>query len=210
MLNIVVIGANRGVGRRLVERSLAEGHRVTAAVRNPASMNLRHERLRVLACDALDATSVSQAVAGQDAVFCTLGEKPGGPTTLYSTAARNVVQEMQANKVRRLVFLSNFGILGETASDVKGAVLLFLVRSMIRHTIVDHRRALEEIRAHALEWIVVRPLPLTDGPWTGRYRIAVDGIPDKPKGIARADVADFMLRQANGDEYLRRAPAIAC
>ena len=55
----------------------------------------------------------------------------------------------------------------------------------------------------------MRPLALTDGPWTGRYRIAVDGVPLKGTRIARADVADFMLRQATGDEFLGKVPAIA-
>ena len=53
-MNVIIIGANGGVGRCLVEQALAEGHQVTAAVRNPARMNRTHERLRVLTCDAMD------------------------------------------------------------------------------------------------------------------------------------------------------------
>jgi hypothetical protein len=116
---------------------------------------------------------------------------------------------MQAQKVRRLVFLSNFGVLGEKAQDFRGAALLFLVRCFIRPTLADHRRALEEIQDHAPEWVAVRPLPLTNGPWTGQYRVVVDGIPAKSSHIARADVADFMMRQAMDDSYLYKAPAIA-
>jgi hypothetical protein len=123
--------------------------------------------------------------------------------------ARNIVQAMQAQQVRRLVFLSNFGVLGETAQDLRGAALLFLAKRLIRHTLADHRRALEEIQDHAPEWIAVRPLPLTNGPWTGQYRTAVDGIPAKSSHIARADVADFMMRQATDNRYLNKTPAIA-
>ena len=208
-MNIVIIGANGGVGRCLVEQALAEGHQVTAAVRNPAGVNRTHERLRVLTCDAMDEASVCRALEGQDVVFCTLGEKSRGPTSLYSKGALNTLLGMQANNVRRLVFLSNFGILGERAQDLGGALLLFLVKSFIRHTLDDHLRALQEIRAHAPEWIVVRPMALTNGPCTGRYRVAADGIPAKGRKVARADVAHFMLRQATGNDYLNQIPAIA-
>ena len=209
-MNIVIFGASRGVGRCLVEHALTRDHHVTAAVRNPTTIHMTHERLRVLPCDVLNPVAVSQAIAGQDVVFCTLGaDSKRGPTTLYSEGAHNILQGMQAHQVRRLIFLSNFGVLNETAQDVRGAALLFLAKLFIRHTLADHRRALEEIRRHALEWIVVRPLPLTDSSWTGRYRIAVDGLPVKGTRIARVDVADFMLRQVTNDDYLYKVPAIA-
>jgi putative NADH-flavin reductase len=208
-MKVLIIGASRGVGRRLLERSLAQDHQVTAAVRNPTAVDIQHSHLRVLSCDVLDTGSVTRALAGHDVVFCAIGDRSRGPTTLYSTAARNIVHGMQAQQVRRLVFLSNFGVLGETARDLRGAALLFLAKRLIRHTLADHRRALQEIQDHAPEWIAVRPLPLTDGPWTGQYRTAVDGIPAKSSHIARADVADFMLRQATDNSYLNRAPAIA-
>lgn len=208
-MKVVVIGANGGVGHHLVEQALAEGHNVTAAVRSPETVKITHERLRVLKCDALNEASVYQAVAGQDVVFCALGDPSRGPTSLYSKGAHNILRAMQANEVPRLVFLSNFGILGERAQDLIGATMLFLVKRLIRHTIEDHRRALEEIRAHAVEWIVVRPMALTNGPRTGRYRIALDGLPAKGRKVARADVAHFMLRHATGSEYLNQVPAIA-
>jgi hypothetical protein len=84
-----------------------------------------------------------------------------------------------------------------------------LAKRLIRHTLADHRRALEDIQDHAPEWIAVRPLPLTNGPWTGQYRTTIDGIPAKSSHIARADVADFMMRQATDNSYLNKAPALA-
>ena len=208
-MKIVVFGANGGVGRRLVELALAENHLVTAAVRNPAKLTMTHERLRIVTCDVLDTATVAQAVAGQDAVLCALGTDNRPPVTLYSSGARNIVQQMQAHQVRRIVFLSNFGILGETSQGARQAMLLFLVNRFIRHTLADHRRALDEIRGRAAEWIIVRPLPLTNGPRTGIYRVAVDDLPAKGTRISRADVADFMLRQVTGDEYLNKLPSIA-
>jgi putative NADH-flavin reductase len=208
-MNIVVIGASRGVGSRVVERALVEGHRVTAAVRNLAGMQAQHERLRIVACDVRDPVAVSAAVRGQDAVVCAVGAENNDSITLYSTAAENILRGMREHGVRRLVFLSNFGVLDETATDWRGSILLFLVRRVIKHTLADHRRALEKLRRSELQWTAVRPMALTNGPAIGRYRIALDALPAKGWRIARADVAEFMLRQAQDDRYLHEVPALA-
>lgn len=208
-MKIVVFGASRGVGRSLIEQGLSSGYEVTAAVRTAAAVPLKHPRLRVLTCDVLDPDAVEGATAGQDVAFATLGTATKGPTNLYSTGAANIARAMRIHHVRRLVFLSNFGVLGERAEDLRGATLLFLARRMIRHTLADHRRALELI-GQAPEWIAVRPMPLTHGPATGRYRVAVEGIPIRGVKIARADVAHFMLNHAAaGDAYVNKAPALA-
>lgn len=208
-MKVAVIGASRGVGRHIAEQALARGHEVTAAVRNPADVRLQHERLRVVTCDVLDAAAVGAAIQDQDVVFCAVGTDSRGPTTLYSSAAQNVVAGMQQHGVRRLVFLSNFGVLDETASDAIGWLMLALVRRVIRHTLADHRLALEKISSSGVEWIAVRPMALNNGPMTSSYRIDPVGLPRNGRSIARADVADFMLKQADDDRYLQKVPAIA-
>lgn len=208
-MKIVVIGATGGVGRRLVELALEEEHEVTAAVRNPADLAEPHPRLRVVACDVYDAQAVERVVAGCDVVFVAVGTKDRGRTSLYSTAAYNVGRAARRQGAKRVIFLSNFGVSGETSRDPLTGLLLFLVKRFLRNTLEDHRRAIEELRASGVDWLAVRPLPLTDGEWTGRYRVLVEGVPDRARAISRADVADFMLKQATSHEYRNVAPSIA-
>lgn len=208
-MKLIVFGANRGVGRCLVERALADGHTVTAAVRSPQAMTLTHERLALAQCDATSAAQVEAVIAGHDAVFVTLGDKSRGPTTLYSTAAKNVTAAMARHGVRRLVFLSNFGVLNEEGRGLNQSTLLFLVKNIIRHTLDDHRRALDEMRASQLDWTAVRAMPLTDKPASGQYRVVAEGLPPGGSAIARADLAAFMLSEATRREYVRMTPAIA-
>ena len=73
----------------------------------------------------------------------------------------------------------------------------------------EHRAMLEELRKRDLDWIAVRPVLLTNGPRTGRYRVVSEGIPRGGYRISRADVADFMIRQLTSDEFVRKMPAIA-
>jgi putative NADH-flavin reductase len=117
---------------------------------------------------------------------------------------------MEAARVRRLIFLSNFGVLNETAPDLRWEVMMPFARFKIRHLLRDHVAAIAEVRRYDLDWTFVRPLILTDGPATGHYRIDADGIPRGGLKISRADVADFMLRQVEDDVFVGQLPAIAC
>ena len=87
--------------------------------------------------------------------------------------------------------------------------MLFLGRISLRNVLPDQRQALEEVRQSHLEWVVVRPLALTDAPGRGTWRVALDGLPQRGRRIARADVAAFMLDQLASKDYLRTIPALA-
>jgi putative NADH-flavin reductase len=208
-VRLIVFGASRGVGRSLTELALADGHRVTAVVRNPSTLGLNDESLEVVVGDVTNADSVGRCLAGQEMAFCTVGADKRGATNLYSTAARNIASAMDDQGVRRLMFLSNFGVLGEKGSGARTTAVVFIASRLLRSTLEDHRRALDELRKHDWEWIAVRPMGLTDGPRTGQYRVDLAGLPRGGARISRADVADFMLKQVASNEYVHRIPAIA-
>jgi len=208
-MKLIIFGASRGIGRLLTEFALAQNHQVTAFVRNPSSLNLNHSLLHVISGDVTNAAHVEQALQGHDMVFCTLGQDNRGATTLYSVAAHHITQAMNKQGVRRLLFLSNFGVLGETASTFRTLFTVSFAKLVLRGTLDDHRRALDELQKHPWEWMALRPMRLTEGERTGKYRIVLDGLPEGGTSISRADVADFMLKQVNSDEYVHKIPAIA-
>lgn len=208
-MKITIIGATGGVGRRLVDYALDDGHEVTAAIRNPADLAAARRGLRIVGCDVRAPETLEPALGGQDVVFCALGDPSRGATDLYSTGARNVARAAAACGVKRIVFLSNYGAMKERPTDLKSAVLLLLIRGLLPHTIADHARALDTLRTQPVDWIAVRPLPMTNGRRTARYRSVGEGLPAGGSKISRADVADFMLKQATSDHYLNAAPSIA-
>lgn len=206
-MNIVIIGAAGGTGRCLVERALNQGHQVTAAVRTPQAQTVRHDRLHTVQCDVRDPNAVHAALRGQDVVLCALGGPRKG-VTVYSDGARAIVRAMHTHRIRRLVFLSNYGVLSEQGSGVITRALLGLARRALKDTLDDHRMALDLIRNSGLEWVAVRPMVLTNGAGKGRYRVSSDGLPPNASHIARADVAHFMLDAAVSNDFLEKAPAI--
>ena len=64
------------------------------------------------------------------------------------------------------------------------------------------------IRRSRLEWTIVRPTILTDGPRTGNYRALVNPRDWTSGFISRADVADFLVKQIDDKSLLRRTPTV--
>ncbi len=66
-----------------------------------------------------------------------------------------------------------------------------------------------EIKASALEWVILRPAILTDDPASGRVRVYSEDNGEKADKISRVDLAAFMVDQLSSDEHLRRSVTIA-
>jgi len=219
-MRLAIFGPTGGTGRRLVERAIAEGHDVTAFARNPSKVAARHERLHIVVGDAFDPASVREAVAGNEAVICVLGSRtpsnplhprrPGDPNGVTSAGTENIIAAMKEHGLRRLVCQTAWGV-GESRQDPGFAGAFFmnvLVPPLLRDEYAD-KEAQEKIVAESdLDWVIVRPMILTNGPWTNDYRTDVNLKPGRRPYISRADVAAFLLNQLTDDTFVRKTPAI--
>src|SRR5438132_13799782 len=97
--NLVVLGPAGRTGRLVVELALATGHPVTALVRSPGKLTLRHPNLRVVVGDATDPTALGRALAGADAVISTLGSR----TSVIADSSRALVAAAREAGVNRVV-----------------------------------------------------------------------------------------------------------
>jgi putative NADH-flavin reductase len=208
-MKILVLGSTGKTGLELLEQGLEDGHEVTAFARRPEAVALKHAKLRVLKGDILDRASVTAAVEGQDAVLSALGVRQLGANTVLSDGTRNVIQAMQQSGVRRLIVESSLGV-GDSAGQL-GPLYNFFIMPVILKRVFQDKDAQESlIRASGLDWIIVRPAVLTNGPRTGRYK---SGFPPTDRSIkakiSRADTAEFMLKQLSDNKFLRQTPGLS-
>lgn len=207
---VLIIGATGGTGRILVERALDRGWAVTALVRDPGRLVIRHERLTILKGDVLDGRAVDAAVQGQDAVVSALGHKRYlGPSRILSEGTRQVLRSMETHGARRLVCETSLGI-GDSAGRMGLLYTLFVIPVILPFYFWDKTRQERLIAASPVEWVIVRPGALTDGSRRGvrREGRGVGSFLWTVK-ISRADVADFMLDQLTSDTYLGTAVGVS-
>ena len=209
-MKILLIGATHGTGKEILNQTLAQNHEVTALVRNPAALTLQNEHLKVVQGDVLDIASVEQAMAGQEAVICSLGLSLSAsrkPTTVYSDGTRNLIAAMNKQGVHRLICITGVG-----SGDSRGHGGFFydniFLPLLLNEGYADKTRQEEIIKQSTLDWVIVRPGVLSNGQAKGHYRVMLDG-KYRIKGIARADVATFILEQLTSDTYLKKTPGIS-
>ena len=194
-MRLTVLGATGGIGRHIVAHALADGHGVTAAVRDPARLPVRHQKLQVVRANALDAASIKEAIEGADAVLSGIGTADRrNPLKPASTSAQAVVEAMVASDVRRIIVVSA----GPLNRSGAGQPLLLrrvfspLLWAVLREVYIDLERMERILRESGLDWTSVRPPRLLNKPGQGRYQHVIEGGPSGST-IPRADVARAML-----------------
>ena len=212
MAALLVVGASRGVGLEAVKCALALGHDVRAFARNATAIAIDAPGLVKVSGDALDRGAVEKAVAGVEAVIEVLGETKGplpmlAGTTLFSRATRILIDAMRAQGVTRLVAVTGLG-----AGDSRGhGGFLYdaLVFPLVLKRLYDDKDVQEQmIKASGLDWTIVRPGLLTSGPTTGNARALTDPAEWRASTVSRADVADFLVREAYERRYVGKTPLL--
>ena len=183
-MKLLILGATGGTGRHLVTQGREAGHEVTAFERHAG-------------------VSFSQAMAGQDVVISAIGRglsfRANG---LIEKTVPQILSAMKASGVRRLLFMSALGV-GASYQDSPLLARIFF-RTLLRGIYADKLIGDDLIRRSDLDWTIVQPSQLTDGPLTGKYRfgerLTMSGMPQ----VSRADTAQFILRQLDDTTYRRR------
>ena len=209
-MRIVIFGAAGGTGRDVVEQALAHGHKVTAFDRHPAALTLEHPRLVKVQGDIFNTEQVEAAVAGQDAVVCVLGVGPQVTQPVCSIGTKHIIEAMQKHGVKRFICQSAFVVsaLDGEWREVPWIVPILPFFPKVKAMFADKVRQEQFVRQSNLDWVIVRPAKLTNGPKTGIYKVGVPFSIGPNAKISRADVADFILTQLNDDTYQHQAPRL--
>lgn len=211
MAHLLVIGASRGIGLETVRAGLKAGHRVRAFARSAASIDITDERLQKVTGDALNGQETRRALDGIDAAIQTIGVNSVQDlifgSTLFSRATRVLVDAMEDAGVKRLIAVTGAG-----AGDSRGRInplydhLLFPI--LLQRVYADKDIAEDIIRASGLDWTIIRPGLLTNGAYTGRYKLLPDPKDWRAGFISRADVADCLIAQVSDTSMIGKTPLL--
>lgn len=201
--NLLILGANGGVGRHLVAFALEAGFSVTALVRPQAAYDppagVRLVRGDWLAPDA-SPEALDSAMRGVDVVLSCVGMRRKNPRNpwsaslspadLTSVSGTRISAAMGRHGVRRVVAISAAGV-GDSAARLNWLMRGLLATTMIGQAYRD-LAVMEQIFADSsLDWLAPRPTRLFDGPRSGNVQV-VDHFATS-HAISRADVAHWML-----------------
>ncbi|KAI9332028.1 hypothetical protein DFJ73DRAFT_66657 [Zopfochytrium polystomum] len=223
-MKVTVIGASLDtVGAHVARQALELGHTVTVLARDPARLRLGSDGtasgaaatgltgLTVVTGSVTVAADVAAALsADTQVVVNAVGGRGGdsgspGAATVASDSSLVLVPAIKERcPGARLITVTSMGC-GDSLST-GGWVVWGLVKTVLARPIADKDKQEATVVAASdwLDWVTVRPSGLTDGPKTGKYKTgAVPG-----SQISRSDVADFVVKCFQGDEWKHKSPSV--
>jgi uncharacterized protein YbjT (DUF2867 family) len=211
MARILVIGASQGIGLSVCNAAAREGHTVRAMSRRGTAAVDNAKLIEPFSGDALQPDDVRRALQGIDVVVQALGVPPSldlilRPVTLFSSATRVLLPAMSIAGVRKLICVTGFG-----AGDSKAAINILQrlpFKVLLQNAYNDKSIQEELIVASELDWLLVRPGVLTSFAASGNYQVLTAPNTWRNGVIARADVADFIVKRISADHLGREKPVV--
>jgi putative NADH-flavin reductase len=197
-MKVLVLGASGKTGIEVVHQGMAAGHEITAFVRDPGRLKASSPQLAVKVGDARSIADLSQALEGQEAVISTLGSNKAADA-LIAKSTGALLEAAGKTGLRRVVMLS-------VARNYKPTLFIRLMARIMAGVVADRWAGEDSLKDSGLDWTIVYPAKLTDGPRTGRVRTvdAGDTVTFRST-ISRADVAEFLLARLTDSEAVGKA-----
>ena len=210
-MKVAIFGATGATGQILVCLALEAGHEVVAIVRDASKLEPR-DHLTVAVVNLDDQTQVTAALVGVDVVLTALGSRHLKAADLLQKASAKIVTAMKANGIKRIIVLGASGALHDPmkyASAGRKVFFKIIRNTMLRHPMHDSAEQQKIIEASGLDYTIVHPPRLTNGPKQGTYRVLPDGLPANGNLLSREDLAEFMIDQISDTQFVRKGPYVA-
>ncbi len=203
-MKLFILGATGGIGRHLLHIALERGHHVTAYARSPQKIESAHERLKLVQGDVFNADQLAGPMASHDAVLSAFGPLTILSSTLRRQFGRTLATAMRKSGVRRTQLVSAAFLFPDL-----GGFSRLLKATLFRQMIPDMAGMEAEVCQSDLDWTIVRPPRLTNGPARHSYRVADGSLPKGGFLISRADVAHFMIGETENPAHLKQIVGVA-
>ncbi|MFT4147639.1 MAG: NAD(P)H-binding protein [Micrococcaceae bacterium] len=201
----MLLGSTGPLGREVLRNNKIKEVKLRAFARKPEALTDEKncEYFEVVKGDVRDLNSLEKALDGIDVVISTLGSKPfqKGVKDFHEEAATNLLKAMNSTGAHRIIAITGIG-----AGDSLGHGPLWydkIIRPTVLKKVYDDKERMEEIlQTSDLEWEIVRPGVLKNKS-TGKAVKAIVNLKtdEKIASISRADVADFLLKEAIHPEH---------
>jgi putative NADH-flavin reductase len=207
-MRLAVFGATGRAGSAVVERAVADGHRLHVLARQPASVGSSPD-VTVTGGDVRDPSCVARVVGDADAVVSALGGTRADNPGALEQGTSNILAAMEKAGLRRLVVIQGFHLTfpGDPANPGRRLVQR-LLHTLARPLAEDSLRMAARLQASPLDWTLIRMPPLRVVSSVGAYRVGTLRL-GPWSHVTTGQVADLAARCLSDGTYVRQAPMIA-
>ncbi|MBB1138153.1 NAD(P)H-binding protein [Myroides sp. WP-1] len=177
---VLILGANGAIAQHTIEfLSQNKSIELTLFARDITPLNQLQGSATIIEGDVLNQNDLLKAIKGQDIVYANL-------SGAVDKMAQAIVETMQTNNVKRLIFVTSLGIYKEVAGKFGQ-----WNERMIASELIPYSKAADFIEKSNLDYTIVRPSWLTDYDETD-YETTQKGEPFIGTEVARKAVAAYI------------------
>jgi putative NADH-flavin reductase len=165
----MILGATGGTGQQLVRQALAQGHSMTAVVRDPARLPMSDPALDVQTADVTNPAELQSVFAVHDAVLSVLGVRSNKQAGIVTTATKAILSALDSSGVKRFIAVSAAPVGPRPPGEplLAGMVVWPLIRRVFRDIYADLADMERQLQAtDNIDWTILRPPRLLNRPAT--------------------------------------------
>ena len=189
-MKVVLYGASGRAGSRILNELVERGHEVIAVARNADALPQRKD-ITTAIDDLSNVSRTAQVIQGADAVISAYAPPQNDTGELVSVTQR-LVEAIASSGVPRFLMVGGAGSL-----EVSPGLSLTNSGKLPPEWLpiaLAHQRALEILRASAIDWTSLCPAAYFDpGLRTGRFRLGTDNLIADGKGESRVSMEDYAI-----------------
>ncbi|MBD3917324.1 NAD(P)H-binding protein [Paenibacillus sp. PR3] len=211
-MNITIFGASGAIGQLVTQLALENGDFVTAYIRSPKKISLKHPNLTLVQGELSNASTIERAVAEADVVISTLGPASDMSRKLKGTPIADghelIIRAMKKLNKKRLITLATPAL--QSDDDKKNISTILpgvLAKVFLPNGHAEMKKMEGVIKQSNLDWTVVRIINPNVKHKGQSYDYSF-GDKSAKLSVSRENVAEFMYSAARNNRLIGKMPII--
>jgi len=168
-MEVLLIGANKGLGYQVLKELLSKKITVNCLIRRKGLINFESKYLNIFYGDATNLSDLKKSIGNSECIISTINVQrknifpwsrlTNSKTTISDFAKNSIIAS--EDKINRIITISAWGV-GESMEEIPKLFKFLIKFSNLKYPYIDHDIHEKVIENSNLNWTIIRPTALTN------------------------------------------------
>jgi len=168
-MEVLLIGANKGLGYQVLKELLSKKITVNCLIRRKGLINFESKYLNLFYGDATNLSDLKKSIGNSECIISTINVQrknifpwsrlTNSKTTISDFAKNSIIAS--EDKINRIITISAWGV-GESMEKIPKLFKFLIKFSNLKYPYIDHDIHEKVIENSNLNWTIIRPTALTN------------------------------------------------
>ena len=168
-MEVLLIGANKGLGYQVLKELLSKKITVNCLIRRKGLINFESKYLNIFYGDATNLSDLKKSIGNSECIISTINVQrknifpwsrlTNSKTTISDFAKNSIIAS--EGKINRIITISAWGV-GESMEKIPKLFKFLIKFSNLKYPYIDHDIHEKVIENSNLNWTIIRPTALTN------------------------------------------------